>query len=1043
MNLTTTFPGSGHEATRIIQCNKRWANYKILRTVIIMIILQFLPGKHSLFAQWSTNPAVNNAICVQPGDQNVPDMISDGAGGAIITWYDLRSGNDYDIYAQRISAAGIVQWTLDGVAICNEINDQVGPRLAPDGKGGAIITWLDARDGISTHVYAQRINAAGVPQWATNGVVICDAINSQGSANIVPDGVGGAVISFSDRRNGAKKGPDDLYAQRVDSSGITQWITNGVAICTQAASQANPSMVTDGAGGAIITWMDDRNGNGNDVFAQRINSSGIVQWTTDGVTISAETDDQLFPLIVNDGAGGAVITWIDKRSGNDFDVYAQQINAAGTIGWAANGVAVCTATGNQFHSAITSDGSGGAIITWDDGRSGTSLEDIYVQRINAAGITQWMADGVAICNELNRQIIPAIVSDGSGGAIITWMDDRDLSSDVYAQKVNAAGVTQWTTNGVVISNATNEQSNPVIISSGTGAIISWVDDRNNNGDIYAQYVNLDGEIGHCNMPIITSTQTNLLCSGNSNGAIDITVTGGTGPYTYLWSGIGSGINPTAEDQTGLTEGTYEVNLTDALGCAAFKKMQIINIGLTVDAGADTNLCSGPVTLTANVSNAVTSAPPPPTPFAEVAGSTADKRIFIGNIDYLAIGNTFSQSEDRNNCGKNATLSKTLTLPAGAIVKKAYLYWSGSGLTDNQVKLNGTSVTADNTKSYNRAILFNYFAARKDVTSLVSASGTYTVSDLNWSNGPLYCFDNSAYGGWALVVVYEQASLPASKIHVNTEKFQFTFPAGNYATTINNINVPGSCSSNAKFTIVAFEGDNYIGEGLTIGGQNFGDNNFRGQSGPNLDILSWNIPTLVTSGSSSLTYSINTYQSNTVFGPAIDGLFDYVKVLKYSTCPAGCSSVTYQWTLNNTVVGTTQSIIASQPGTYVVKATDCSGCVAKDSLVVSNCLARIANNPALTSALITAKPELIKSDLDVSVQPNPGISYFNLIVNSSDNTKSVSVRVLDAYGNVLSVFQKVGVNITLRIKADKWSNGIYFAEVIQGEQRKVVKLVRAN
>ena len=44
-----------------------------------------------LYAQWSTNPVVNNAISTAIGNQRESQLISDGAGGAIITWQDRRS----------------------------------------------------------------------------------------------------------------------------------------------------------------------------------------------------------------------------------------------------------------------------------------------------------------------------------------------------------------------------------------------------------------------------------------------------------------------------------------------------------------------------------------------------------------------------------------------------------------------------------------------------------------------------------------------------------------------------------------------------------------------------------------------------------------------------------------------------------------------------------------------------------------------------------------------------------------------------------------
>jgi len=174
----------------------------------------------------------------------------------------------------------------------------------------------------------------------------------------------------------------DIYAQRVNSSGVVQWTANGVAICTAADDQRSPQIISDATAGAIITWYDGRGGSNNDIYAQRVNSAGAVQWATNGVAIRTGFYDQLYPQITSDGSGGAIITWQDYR-GVSYDAFAQRINSAGAVQWTANGVALCTASGDQLYPQITSDGSGGAIITWTDGRSG--LTDIYAQRVHSGG----------------------------------------------------------------------------------------------------------------------------------------------------------------------------------------------------------------------------------------------------------------------------------------------------------------------------------------------------------------------------------------------------------------------------------------------------------------------------------------------------------------------------------------------------------------------------------------------------------------------------------------------------------------------------------
>ena len=177
-------------------------------------------------AQWSTDPTVNTAICTAPNDQlsslpqqSGPAMVSDGSGGAIIAWTDKRTDVN-DIYIQRISATGVVQWTADGVAICTATNAQSYPSLVPDGSGGAIITWPDLRAGGSNwDIYAQHIDESGIVQWGTNGVPIVMAANYQLRPTTTSDGKGGAIITWADGRILPRI---DIYAQRINASGVIQ-----------------------------------------------------------------------------------------------------------------------------------------------------------------------------------------------------------------------------------------------------------------------------------------------------------------------------------------------------------------------------------------------------------------------------------------------------------------------------------------------------------------------------------------------------------------------------------------------------------------------------------------------------------------------------------------------------------------------------------------------------------------------------------------------------------------------------------------------------
>ena len=455
-----------------------------------LVLLALTAASRPAAAAWPHDPYIGNvALCTAAGNQYKPTSVSDGAGGAIVTWYDLRSGANYHIYAQRISAAGVPQWTANGVAVCAVTGDQQNPTIVSDGSGGAIITWWGSRTGSDDDIYAQRISAGGVPQWTANGVALCTATSLQSYPTIVSDGSGGAIVTWQDYRSGN----EDVYAQRIDAAGAPQWTANGEAVCTATGDQAVPTIASDGASGAIVTWFDPRSGN-NDIYAQRVDKAGAPRWTVNGVALCTATGSQTFPTITSDGAGGAIATWQDF-SGASPGIYAQHIGAAGSVQWTANGVALCVPMGSQGYPAIMPDDAGGAIVTWFDYRNGTN-SDIYAQRISAAGAPQWTANGVALCTAASEQFYPTIVSDGSGGAIVTWHDYRTFTWDVYAQRISAAGVPQWTANGVALCTAVSDQVNPTIIpDGGGGAIVVWQDVRGGTWDVYAQRVDSFGYLG--------------------------------------------------------------------------------------------------------------------------------------------------------------------------------------------------------------------------------------------------------------------------------------------------------------------------------------------------------------------------------------------------------------------------------------------------------------------------------------------------------------------------------------------------------------------
>lgn len=151
------------------------------------------------------------------------------------------------------------------------------------------------------------------------------------------------------------------------------------------------------------------------------------------------------------------------------------------------------------------------------------------------------------------------------------------------------------------------------------------------------------------LTVTTGTITNVSCFGLNTGALSLTITGGTAPFSYKWSN--GSIAPTADN---LFAGTYTVKITDAKGCTATQSFIVTEPAvLTANQTTLTHVsCNGSADGLATVN---------------VTGGTAPYTYLWSNnqtgttISNLAGGTYTVTITDAHNC--NATLSFTVIEPA--------------------------------------------------------------------------------------------------------------------------------------------------------------------------------------------------------------------------------------------------------------------------------------------------------------------------------------------------------------------------------------------
>jgi large repetitive protein len=248
--------------------------------------------------------------------------------------------------------------------------------------------------------------------------------------------------------------------------------------------------------------------------------------------------------------------------------------------------------------------------------------------------------------------------------------------------------------------------------SGLSAGFYGVTVIDNNGCIGVSFANLTQP----NPLQVNIATTNIECNGGSNGAIDLTVTGGTPGYTYIWSG--TGVTPGAQDQTGLTAGIYNVTVTDMNGC-----FQTFSITLTQPAAinltTDVNdvLCFGGATGTINLTVSGGTGPytynwgdltPPPVEPQDRTGLTA--------------GTYFVTVTDAKGCtaSTSAMVDQPAQLSLTALPNDALCFGSSTGSIDLTV-MGGTGPFV---------YAWSNGATTEDVASLAAATYSVTVTDAN-------------------------------------------------------------------------------------------------------------------------------------------------------------------------------------------------------------------------------------------------------------------------------------------------------------------------
>ncbi len=317
------------------------------------------------------------------------------------------------------------------------------------------------------------------------------------------------------------------------------------------------------------------------------------------------------------------------------------------------------------------------------------------------------------------------VSGLASGSYIVTVTDSDGCTDIETAAINSTGSPILSETHVDATCGLSNGSIDLQIS-GSYTTISWSNGASTQdlsglaSGTYTVTVNnasncpaiLSVSLSDSPMPSLSTTQVNTVC-GNDNGSIDLTVSGGTAPYSYQWDNDGIADNDDVEDLSMLLAGSYSVTVTDAENCTVSTTVSITNTsGPSLSTTASNESCgqsNGSINL--SVSGGTS-----PYSYEWNNGLTTE------DISGLGTGTFTVAVTDANDC--IAVISETVSNISGPTLTAAPTDASDCLSSDGAIDLGVTGGVPGYSYTWNTG------ATSQDISNLPSGSYLVTVTDAN-------------------------------------------------------------------------------------------------------------------------------------------------------------------------------------------------------------------------------------------------------------------------------------------------------------------------
>jgi RHS repeat-associated protein len=406
----------------------------------------------------------------------------------LVAWQQYAVASRWDIRGKIVDADGDpVTADFDVTA---ESNDQAVPAAAYDvSAGNYLVAWQSYVDVNNLDdVQGRRVDRSG--NLLGSRIGIATGSDDQRAPDLAWGAARGEWLVVWERQ-----APEvtnwDVYARRVSGGGP---VGDAIAVYGGLLDQRYPAVAYDGQTGEYLpAWQDYRSGSDWDVYGQRVDADGTLEG--EEVLVSAEpAEDAQDQAAVAYGSGAEtyLVVWTDDRSGNG-DVYGQLVASGGALVGASFTIGGETGYVEQYPAVAYDAVDDVYLVVWERRLPPMQDDDwnLYAQRV--AGDGDLVGSALAICTAAGDQDAPAVAYDaGTGYFLVAWEDNRNGNWDVYARAVQGSDGSM--ADEFAVYTGDYDQRYPDVAANeadGVGAqgaapyLVAWQDGRN-RGDVYGR-----------------------------------------------------------------------------------------------------------------------------------------------------------------------------------------------------------------------------------------------------------------------------------------------------------------------------------------------------------------------------------------------------------------------------------------------------------------------------------------------------------------------------------------------------------------------------